>query len=181
MKYTFSNRWLWICLPSFSYQFALSRVTWSTAQTYLRYWLMSALWGSATRCNAQRHSLRSLLIEYSSSTGVLEGTFDDFEMEKIQCFHLFRLKAVRKHTVFCNLFHLDVWICSLELQRYLRERLEGRRFWVLCRSNSNICSVGNLGRLFSKMKVDSRFNMHENHFFGSVPIQYASWVKHMLN
>ncbi len=29
MKYTFSNMWCWICLPTFSYQFALSRVTWS--------------------------------------------------------------------------------------------------------------------------------------------------------
>ncbi len=107
--------------------------------------LMSMQRDSATRHKAQHHGPQPSLIG-RSSTGVLEGTFDDFRTEEIQCFHLCRLNAVQKHTAFCNLFYSDVCICSPGVTMLLvGEKLEGRWLWVLRRSNSNICSLRNLG------------------------------------
>ncbi len=90
---------------------------------YQRYQLMSMQRGRVTQYKAQCHSPQSSLIG-RSSTDVLEGTFDDFKTEKIQCFHLFKLNAVRKHTVF--VIHSYVCICSLGVTTLLvGERLEG--------------------------------------------------------
>ncbi len=125
---------------------------------------MSTQCDSATRCKAQRHGPRSSSIG-RLSTNVLEGTFNDLKTEKIQCFHLFRLNAVQKQTGFCNLFHSDVCVCSLVVTTLLvRERLVGggsEYFVVLI---PTFAGLGNYHPFF-KNKVDSRFNMHENHFF----------------
>ncbi len=106
-------------------------------------------------------------------------------MEKIHCFHLFRLNAVRKHTGFCNLFHSDVCVCSLGVTAFLVGEKAGG--WGRGRGSEyfaipipTFAALGTYSHLLKKKKKgDSCFNMHKNPFFavfrnfGTVPTQYT--------